>query len=121
MAATSVTATKSTRVTNLPQKPVAGALAASDATEGNTFTNTGREIIVVSTGTTATRTITFYDVNGTEPRSVGHIVNACQVESERFECLAVLALEQMNRTNLKVGDPEGPPLEKLPLPYSLTD
>ena len=62
-----------------------------------------------------------YDVNGTEPKSVGHIVNACQVESERFECLAVLALELVNSPSLKVGDPDGPPLEKLPLPYSLTD
>ena len=63
----------------------------------------------------------IYDVNGTEPKSVGHVLNACPIDSERFECLAVFALEQADNLTLRAGDPNGPLLEKLPLPYSLTD
>ena len=63
----------------------------------------------------------IYDVNGTEPKSVGHVVNACPIDAERFECLAVLTLELADNSTLRAGNPNGPLLAKLPLPYSLTD
>ena len=63
----------------------------------------------------------IYDVNGSEPKSAGHVVNACPIDAERFECLAVLNLEQADNPTLRAGTPEGPLLGKLPLPYSPTD
>lgn len=64
MAATAIVPTKSSRVTSSPVAAgVAGALAAADATNGNSFVNTGREILVVKTDGT-NRTITFFDKNG---------------------------------------------------------
>lgn len=71
MAATPIVPTKSTRVTGSPGTPVAGALAAVDATNGNSFVNTGREILIVTTDANA-RTITFNDAAGTQ---VGAAVN----------------------------------------------
>lgn len=65
MAATPIVPTKSTRVTSSPAAPVAGALAAIDATEGNSFVNTGREVLVVTTDANA-RTIEFFDKTGTK-------------------------------------------------------
>lgn len=64
MAATKLTPTKSTRVTSSPVAAgVAGALAATDATEGNSFVNTGREVLVLTTDGSA-RTVAFFDKNG---------------------------------------------------------
>lgn len=65
MAATKLTPTKSTRVTSSPAAAgVAGAFVETDATEGNSFVNTGREVLILTTDGSA-RTVAFFDKNGT--------------------------------------------------------
>lgn len=67
MAAAALTPTKSTR--NTAGAGVASTPAAADATEGNSFVNTGREILVVQTDATP-RTIQFFDKNGVSYKTV---------------------------------------------------
>jgi len=67
--ATAITPVKSTRVhPNSPTNAVQGALAAIDGT-GNTFANTGREILVLTTDGNA-RTVIFKDINGVAQATV---------------------------------------------------
>lgn len=64
MAATPLTSFKTTRVSGTPQAAIQGNnLAACDATEGNSFVNTGREILVLVTDGSA-RTVQFFDTKG---------------------------------------------------------
>jgi folate-binding protein YgfZ len=54
-----------------------------------------------------------------EIKTAGHIVNACQSDGGHIECLAVLSLELADSLHLRATDPQGPLLQRLPLPYSL--
>jgi hypothetical protein len=67
MSATPLTSFKSSRVSG---GVVTGTPATADATEGNTYTNTGREILVVTADAGGPRTLEVFDVNGNSAKTV---------------------------------------------------
>lgn len=74
MAATALTAFATNRVGGKPDataanKSPAASFQACDATEGNSFANTGRQVLVLQTGA-ASRTVQFFDANGAVVQTV---------------------------------------------------
>jgi hypothetical protein len=67
VAATSLTSFKSSGHSGAV---VAGTPSTANATEGNTYTNTGREILVVTADAGGARTLEIFDVNGNVAKTV---------------------------------------------------
>lgn len=60
-----------------------------------------------------------YEASETEPKTVGQIVTTAPESVSAYQILAVLGTENAEGANLRIGRPDGPPAELLPLPYPL--
>jgi folate-binding protein YgfZ len=59
----------------------------------------------------------LYDLSDAEPKNVGQVVMAAPEAQARYQLLAVIGLDHARSENLRVFRPDGPKVERLPLPY----
>lgn len=61
----------------------------------------------------------IYETFDTEPKNLGQVIMAAPESSGTYQILAVLGTDHAGSIQLRLGSPDGPKLEWLPLPYPL--